>query len=443
MDDLKARTSQWCEQAHRVCETPGNTGTASLPSRLDAIAGGMRLRRQLDRVGPDQPLESSRRDLVRQLIELQVLAEGETVALVQGTSCYKEVAERVKDWLTESRASLRNVLSELRLGPLQQAMVMEGLRTDLEWLSALVSRLDGETASTVTAWLDVELGVCAAGWRAPAGRDPDPRDLPLLAGCERMQAVVLERRIRRELDRPAAGLERPRAVDASVSTLATAGASADSEPRLPQGSFALPARWRPRPAARRAVGAPRLLAELADDWLTALPLARRAPACGPVVQTAVDEVGETIAFLEDSVLRGVVTRLKLVRDDLERLVVSCRRWERPALARRGDSHDHSDRASFGPGSDPLATNIQTDGNASSPTELSAPIGARSGRLETEPPGRDGRGSDAAKLLHRGTRRVERRRARCAVFGKRSSWPSGWSRSSAPGLSWSWKTWCWS
>ena len=61
-----------------------------------------------------------------------------------------------------------------------------------------------------------------------------------------------------------------------------------------------------------------------DDRLIALPRSARGLPCRRIAQSALDEVGETIAFLEDMPLRRAVKRLKLVRDDLERLVVSCR-----------------------------------------------------------------------------------------------------------------------
>ena len=80
-----------------------------------------------------------------------------------------------------------------------------GPGADLEWLSTLVARLDEETPHPVTAWLDVELQRLRAWLGTAPGRDPDPRDESLRAGCERMQAVLLERRIERELARPAVG----------------------------------------------------------------------------------------------------------------------------------------------------------------------------------------------------------------------------------------------
>ena len=82
-------------------------------------------------------------------------------ALAPGTPRYCDVADHAKDGLADLRVALRNVLTSVRLGPLHQAMAIEGLRTDLEWQSALVARLDRETPHPLTAWLDVELGSAA------------------------------------------------------------------------------------------------------------------------------------------------------------------------------------------------------------------------------------------------------------------------------------------
>ncbi len=145
MDELKAQSSQWCEQARRLCEPPGDPGSASLLDRLDTIAAGIRLRRQLD--GLDPPLESERRDLVRQLALLQVVADGAVEALVQETNGSKEVRARVRLSAQKSEPVCAGVASELSPGPLQQAMVIEGLRGDLDWLTRwsrgwMVKRLD-------------------------------------------------------------------------------------------------------------------------------------------------------------------------------------------------------------------------------------------------------------------------------------------------------------
>jgi hypothetical protein len=405
LDDVRAQASQWCEQAQGWCEAPECIGPASLASRLDAIAAGLRLRRQLDLVGPDPPVESSRRELVRRLTELQLLTAHEMGALVQESSCHKEVADRVKDWLTEARAAVRNAHGSLRLGPLQQAMALEGLRTDLEWSSAILARLDGETAFPGTAWLDVELGRLRGWLGTPAGHDTDPRDAPLRAGCDRLQAFVLERRSQHELDRPLAGVS-PEALwshrlhlsrlQAQVETLEQGLRTGPLHSGLNDG-LALRLNGL---AHRRAE-----LADTADDRLRELPLPRRAQLCAHIVQTAIDEVGETIAFLEDMVLRGAVTRLKLVRDDLERLVVSCRRWSRTGQTRRGPSFDLTDPEAKRPGRASVATSSQSNDGVTAGPDFSAPESASSGRFE--PDGEVDPDPAAAKLLRRQTRRVER------------------------------------
>ena len=115
------------------------------------------------------------------------------------------MAARAKEGLAEARAAVRTVLTVPRLGPLHQAMAIEGLRTDLEWLSMLVARVDGETPHPVSAWLDVELQRLRSWLGTAPGHDLDPRDESLRAGCGRMQAILLRRRIDRELARSSVG----------------------------------------------------------------------------------------------------------------------------------------------------------------------------------------------------------------------------------------------
>ncbi|HEX3447054.1 MAG TPA: hypothetical protein VHS97_02310, partial [Isosphaeraceae bacterium] len=174
--------------------------------------------------------------------------------------------------------------------------------------------------------------------------EPDARDDPARAGCERLQAVLLERRIERELARPAVGWSadglwaerfhlsrlqtQVESLDLSQVTAIRLNkpdsGSTGPESRLP--AFATsPIEWLASLERRRA-----LLADDAFDRISALDLASRAESCERVVQTAADEVGETIAFLEDMPLRRAVTRLKLMREDLERMAVSCRRAARKA-----------------------------------------------------------------------------------------------------------------
>ena len=259
-------------EARRLCDNSGNTASDSLAPRLHAIAAGLRLRRQLDMLGPDGPAESSRREVVRRLAELQQFADLEMEALAPGTRRYCDVADHAKEGLTDLRAALRDVLTSVRLGPLHQAMAIEGLRTDVEWQSALVARLDRETPHPVTVWLDVELGRLRSWLGAPAGRDPDPRDEPLRTGCERLQAVVLERRINRELARPLARLSAERLwaerlqltrLQAQVEALDLASERDSPNLRLVERRV----RWLDALHQRRGE-----LADLADDRLTVLDL---------------------------------------------------------------------------------------------------------------------------------------------------------------------------
>src|SRR5262249_49173850 len=156
----------WCDEVRRLCEaevgssadrTPGRNpvGDEPLVARLDAIATGLRLRRQLDGLVPDEATEASRREVVRRLNELQLLADGELAGLKPGTVCHREVAARVRNGLAETRVAIQNALTVLQLEPLHQALAIEGLRADLEWLSVVVARLDGEIPPPPMAWLDV------------------------------------------------------------------------------------------------------------------------------------------------------------------------------------------------------------------------------------------------------------------------------------------------
>jgi len=51
-------------------------------------------------------------------------------------------------WLNESRFALRNIQTDSRFGPLERALVVEGLRGDLEWLGVLVGSPRSRAASS-------------------------------------------------------------------------------------------------------------------------------------------------------------------------------------------------------------------------------------------------------------------------------------------------------
>jgi hypothetical protein len=383
LDDVSAQASQWCEEARRLCDARETSDLESLSARLNAIDAGLRLRRQLDGLGPDDAIESSRREVVRRLTELQLLADAAMTGLAPGTPATHLVASRVKEGLTDARAAIRSALTGLRLGPLHQAMAIEGLRTDLEWLSTLVARLDGEAPHPVSAWLDVELQRLRA-WLGPApGPERDPRDESLRTGCERMQAAILERRIERELARTAVGWSADGlwAERFHLSRLQTQVETLELDPSAEIREA--PAAWLASLDQRRTE-----LAGDAVERLTSLEPQSRAEACELIVQAAVDEVGEAIAFLEDMPLRRAVKRLKLMRDDLELLAESCWRWAREP--KNGVDRSSGRDLPPAPGSDP----------EDNPDQLN---------------GRDEQDQAAVKRLRRQARRAERlsRRVRAA------------------------------
>jgi hypothetical protein len=346
LDDVTVEASQWSEQARPLCEAHESSDLATLTARLNVIDEGLRLRRQLDGLGPDELIESSRREVVRRLSKLQLLAGRDMSSLEPGSPAHQLVAARAKEGLADARGAVRAALTTPRLGPLHQSMAIEGLRTDLEWLSTLVARVDVETPQPFTAWLDVELQRLRTWLGTASGPEPDPRDEALRAGCGQMQATLLKRRIERELARsPAAwsveGLWAERfqlsRLQAQVETLQHGRSASDpvgmgsSSPELPMAHSAAEGsavsedflEWLAPLEQFRG-----LLAAEAFLRLNTLVLPDRARASQTIVQSAIDEVNETVAFLEDMPLRFAVKRLELLRQDLEALAESCWRWAR-------------------------------------------------------------------------------------------------------------------
>ena len=324
MDDVRAQAAQWCDQARQSCDEPGSSDLENLTHWLNAIDEGLRLRRQLDGPASEPMIESTRGDIVRRLTELQLLADRAMATLKPGSPAHQLVAARAKEGLADARAAVRGVATGLRLGLLHQALALEGLRADLEWLSTLVARLDGETTPQMAAWLDVELQRLRGWLAAPSNREADPRDAVVRTGCERLQAVLLNRRIDRELGEPsvgwtADGLWTERFHLSRLQAQAEALHADASAPPAGAG----PADWVDVLKRRREE-----LACEAFDRLGALERVSRAQPCERIVRTAIDEVGEMIAFLEDMPLYRAVTRLELMQDDLEELAKSCRRWSR-------------------------------------------------------------------------------------------------------------------
>ena len=165
-----------------------------------------------------------------------------------------------------------------------------------------------------------------SGWLGhSSARDSDPSELSLRQSCERMQAVVLERAsngacpLERGIDSrsPLGPAVPPDETAAQALTLDLAVGRGRPSSQLAQAR----AEWIDALEHRRNE-----LADAADDRLFALTLAARARPCERIVQSALDEAGETMAFLEDMHLRRAVDRLNLIGGDLGRLARSCLRW---------------------------------------------------------------------------------------------------------------------
>jgi len=207
-------------------------------------------------------------------------------------------------------------------------MVFEGLRTDLEWFGSTLANLERDKPPPLAALLDVELERLRSSLKTPDERYPDPRDEALRRDCERMQATVLGRRLRYELMRPVNG-SGPEALWMQRFHLSRLQAqfSALDVVHEPEPGRDTPAEdadeWLVAVVRRRAE-----VAAAVDNLVANLPPCDRVEPCRRIVQAAFDEVGETIAFLEDMSLRRTVTRLELVQDDLERIGSSIRGWIR-------------------------------------------------------------------------------------------------------------------
>ena len=112
--------------------------------------------------------------VVTELLVLQQRAVGKLGGMAPTTPRSQLVASRVKGWLAETRNAVRTVLAGVRLGPLHQALAIEGLRTDLEWFSVLVARIDQETPHPVATWLDVELDRLRSWLGTAVASEPRP-----------------------------------------------------------------------------------------------------------------------------------------------------------------------------------------------------------------------------------------------------------------------------
>ena len=157
MDEIRWEPDDWCEQARQLIESAERGEGEFLTRLLGHIDAGIRLRRPLDHRPPDAASEGCRRAILRRLTKLRQAVGAVLDDREFGAGDRQVLAGRVKEWLLESRITLRNLLTDHTLDPPGRALAVEGLRTDLEWLSVLVARLDRDPPVSRTASLEVDL----------------------------------------------------------------------------------------------------------------------------------------------------------------------------------------------------------------------------------------------------------------------------------------------
>jgi hypothetical protein len=324
VSDLKAKAAGWCDRVEQWNADGDWEEIARWIALLDAIGEGLRLRRQLDGLAACPDAGGVRRKLMLSIVALQVRAIEQSSRAAPETPAHREALARLKDWFAEAHGALHCALDAQHAAPVEQAMIVEGLRTDLEWFGSFLAHLERDKPAPLAALLDVELERLGSSLGTREKRYSDPRDAALRRECERMQATVLGRRLECELLRPVNG-SGPEALWMQRFHLSRLQAqfSAVNGVNDPEPAGATPGKdagdWL-GPVVRRRTE----IAAAVDNLIAGMPPPNRALPCSRIVQAAFDEVGETIAFLEDMSLRRAVTRLELVQDDLERIASSVR-----------------------------------------------------------------------------------------------------------------------
>ena len=139
MDDSTAMAASWCDEVRGLCDGAagepwsggvrgGSNGRDAGLARLDAIAAGMKVRRHLDGLVPDEATEKARRAVVEPARRARAAGgRGAGRSSQPGTARHREVAARARQWLAEARVAAQNVLTVLQFEPLHQAMAIEAL----------------------------------------------------------------------------------------------------------------------------------------------------------------------------------------------------------------------------------------------------------------------------------------------------------------------------
>ncbi|MDR3620547.1 MAG: hypothetical protein P4L85_14445 [Paludisphaera borealis] len=325
MAEISGNERAWSDQARALAAEDAEIDPVDRLARLLAhIEAGCRLRRPLDRQIMDDEGERVRRLIVRGVAELRQAVDDLLDACLPDTAAQRMVAAKLKEWLGLERLALQSITAAAQRGPLSQAMALEAMRGDVEWFGLLAARLDRERAAGRAAWIEVELARIRKSLIQEAGRGADDRaGKRLIARCERMYGVLIERRVQKELSGTVQNAP-PERLEAIRLQLSRLQARIDSSQPIGDGEAAGAGielePWSEALRVRRVE-----LAGLAEsELLNAEPAAARRSS-DLIVQAVHDDLSETITFLEDMPVDRAARRLELALEDLDRLIATFRK----------------------------------------------------------------------------------------------------------------------
>lgn len=313
LDDVTDRARQWLLESEGLALE--GVGPGHVSARLDAVDHGLRLRKKLDRRVLDVAGEAVRRRVADRLFALESAIDRESDSFEPGSRARGLIATRVRGWLGETRAAVRDLSTNTTEDPLVVALALEGLRSDLDWLSVLIARLDHEPPHSPALLIEVELERLKGALEQAHDDRPDPRERELQAGCDRLRGVLLARKIEIELLIEPENLEDAWRIRLHLTRLQAQAKALQIEA---QGASSEPTDWLRALEKRRSA-----LAEQVDRELAALTIDKRAAVCQAIVQIVRDEAGEAAAFIEDLPRRHAVARLELLEDDVKRVALTC------------------------------------------------------------------------------------------------------------------------